>query len=199
MNMEYHVFRPVNHDWRLTNEFPNQGREDDGWMVLKECERMLVDSHGAPTPPPPIPLVPPLLFCRAGSGLCSRKILQQLDCGSCARAAPTYHRRGSDNIWWQTHYQHDCIRIDVPLNTNTTIHQILSPGSPVLWQEIPTKTAGEQPCLYCKVTIFWRSHFRIKYWLKSFGPIHWAWKYPLIMMPILQTKNTRKNHKEGSW
>ena len=31
-------------------------------MVLKECEKMPVVSHGAPTPPPPIPLFPPLLF-----------------------------------------------------------------------------------------------------------------------------------------
>ena len=101
MNMEHHVFRPVNHDWRLPNEFPNQGREDEGWMVLKECERMSIDSHGAPTPPPPIPLVPPLLFCRAGSGLCSRKILQQLHCCSRAGAAPTYYRRGSNDIWFK--------------------------------------------------------------------------------------------------
>ena len=67
-------------------------------MALKDYEKMSVDSHGAPTPPPPIPLVPPLLFCRAGSGLCSRKILQQLHCCSRAGAAPTYYRRGSNDI-----------------------------------------------------------------------------------------------------
>ena len=163
MNMEYHVIRPVNHAWRLTNEFPNQEREDEGWMVLKECERMSVDSHDAPSPPPPIPLNPPLLFCRAGSGLCPRKILQQLDCGTCARAPPTYHRRGSNNIWRQTHSQriHQSLALSarlhpfvIPLNTNSTIHQILYPGSSVLWQEVPTKTAGKQPCLCRKVPNF---------------------------------------------
>ena len=185
MNLKYHVFRPVNHDWRLPNEFPNQGREDEGWMALKDYEKMSIDSHGAPSPPPPIPLAPPLLFCRAGSGLPSRKILQQLDCGSCARAAPTYHWRGLDNIWWHTHSQriHQSLAsmlASIWCATKYKYHKYYLQVLPCCGKKYQQRRLVNNRACIARSTIFNIPFLRIKYWSKFFGSKCWARNWPPI-------------------